>query len=837
MQQVRRGRFELRVSNPFHGPSGRPEPAPAGTHLVLVAGDDPVSVGIAEQVGLRAGANQRLILSWGDLDRQLFRGKAEFAVLDPVRPWKSLLAVRRSLRDRRIEELVFCLAPERSRRWAPLALRWRDLVAVNADGETCRLTWRRPLASWRFLRGEPLADIGRPSLWDLAWKALVWARAVTLLGASYAASLRKKPRVVLPQSPEPASGRAVLCLPGNEFAARLDSEVLACDANEIVVTTDPALPSAEAVQRILDRLAQPDVWLVCGRALVKQLLGEGLAPHRPHESGTFCLAAAASLFAFRRDVFLALGGLSAFEQQLPGQGWAALGLRAWLRGYKSVYAGDIDIRTLPLAPSKLGTDGELPSLLASSDKHRATFGLLRQYAGSREFRAAYRRRLRELRLPASLGRGQARWMALTFPGAAVFERAASPKALRIAVVCPRLPYPPRDAWSSRLHQLLSRLSENCEINLFGYSENPSTTQVEGLLEYCRRVVTVPLAAPQGTARRTGYGELRALRSEAMRAHLQALLSDWQAPLVAVESSMLAFVSAWLDPLAVVRVASTSDLRWPQFQDLDHLPAAQALHRPPAWRREVARWMRYERRYLSRFDHLVATSSREDALLGKWLPKQKRTLIQDGLNTEYFRADEKEPDEGRVLLVGEWSDPLHLVAFRNVAESIWPFITAALPGAELVVIAGDDYRTHWRRVHRQSLPERKGLTILGHVGDLRPFYQRAAVVLVPPPASHGSRSRLIEAMSMSCAVVAAPSCLDFGAESGRDLLLAERPADLASAVVRLLSNPALRAQLGAQARSFVQSWSDWGRTASEHLRLYEELIRDRSRTGGERKGLA
>jgi glycosyltransferase involved in cell wall biosynthesis len=74
---------------------------------------------------------------------------------------------------------------------------------------------------------------------------------------------------------------------------------------------------------------------------------------------------------------------------------------------------------------------------------------------------------------------------------------------------------------------------------------------------------------------------------------------------------------------------------------------------------------------------------------------------------------------------------------------------------------------------------------------------------------GTRLKLLEAMAMGKPVVATR----LGAEGypvtdGRELRLADTPADFAQAVVALLDSPARRAELGQIARDFVERRYDW-----------------------------
>ena len=67
------------------------------------------------------------------------------------------------------------------------------------------------------------------------------------------------------------------------------------------------------------------------------------------------------------------------------------------------------------------------------------------------------------------------------------------------------------------------------------------------------------------------------------------------------------------------------------------------------------------------------------------------------------------------------------------------------------------------------------------------------------------------MAMAKPVIAAPPALAaLAAVPGRDLVCANTPAEWADAVAGLLSDPARRRELGANARRFVEDHHHWDR---------------------------
>jgi glycosyltransferase involved in cell wall biosynthesis len=808
---------------------GRSEPP---LIVLFVHDDGPRSVAMADEIGRARPGTARLIASWGEVNQKQFRDAREFIVLDSKRPWHSLTSLRRKLLRRRVELVVLQLTSQApaARRWPAAALLWRKLLVFNEDGESHPVDWRQPLASWRFVRGAPGAEIRRPTRFAFLREWLAWVGVAALL-AGWLLRNRRAPRS-RPHELLPArDGCAVLCLPASE-AAQLDPHVAGCDAADLVVTPEPLLPGSEIVAALRRRLHQPGVWLVCGRAGFKHVLGEGWAPHRPRESGTFCLGASSALFAFRRDVFLELGGLTAFEQQLPGQGWAALSLRGWLRGYRTIYAGDLGSRAVKQAASPVQTPEGPPlaSLLPVCDSIPAAARLLHRHARTPEFRGAYRAAVRRLRLPPANTKPSARLAPLAEPGSVILEGRETGRRLRLAMLVPELPLPSSGGDTARAHHLLRRIAGHCDLFLFCYAHKTAEPQLDALLAYCARLVLVqpgpePLPALVGGL----PDDVGRFQTLVMRRHLEVLLDDWRIPLVEVEGTRLAMAGSWLERSSAATVLAAPELRFSL-----HGQARTSAPRASAQRfgREAAAWRRYELRHLPRFDCLVTAAARDQETLSRTVPRPLLRTVENGIDTEHFRSTRPDPGEDRVLFVGELHDFVNILALETLLGEIWPRVLDCRPQAELTVVAGADHRQHWRRHFRRPLPEAphvpgsRQFTVLGHVGDLRPLYERASVVVAPLAAGNGANPRVLEALAMGRAVVATAAACQQLAALGSDLLVETQPAAFAAAVVKLLADERLRRRVGQQGRAHVESRYSWDRSAAQQLAVYEDLLRKR-----------
>ena len=138
-----------------------------------------------------------------------------------------------------------------------------------------------------------------------------------------------------------------------------------------------------------------------------------------------------------------------------------------------------------------------------------------------------------------------------------------------------------------------------------------------------------------------------------------------------------------------------------------------------------------------------------------------------------------------------------------ARHVLPRVRADVPDVCFFVVG--------QRPHRRLdvLRRDPAVVLTGWVEDVRPYIAQAAVCVAPLRIGGGTRLKLLEAMAMGKPVVAT----HLGAEGypladGRELLLANTPADFAARVIALLRSPEQGAVLGRAARAFVQEHYDW-----------------------------
>ena len=116
--------------------------------------------------------------------------------------------------------------------------------------------------------------------------------------------------------------------------------------------------------------------------------------------------------------------------------------------------------------------------------------------------------------------------------------------------------------------------------------------------------------------------------------------------------------------------------------------------------------------------------------------------------------------------------------------------------------------------RRPAPEIEALaservTVTGTVGDVRPFYARAAAVIVPLRVGSGTRLKILEAMAAGVPVIStARGAEGLKVEQEKNILLADTPEEITTAVRNLISSPETAMHLATEARSLVRRVYDW-----------------------------
>jgi glycosyltransferase involved in cell wall biosynthesis len=138
------------------------------------------------------------------------------------------------------------------------------------------------------------------------------------------------------------------------------------------------------------------------------------------------------------------------------------------------------------------------------------------------------------------------------------------------------------------------------------------------------------------------------------------------------------------------------------------------------------------------------------------------------------------------------------------QSIWPIIKQSLPFLKLIVL-GSGKPT----AEIEALQQDKDLWFTGRVPDVKEYYEKAALSVVPLKSGSGTRLKILEALNLGVPVISTTK----GAEgidytASEDLVIADSEADFAKEVIQVITHIETRMDLQRKGRALIEKKYDW-----------------------------
>jgi glycosyltransferase involved in cell wall biosynthesis len=214
-------------------------------------------------------------------------------------------------------------------------------------------------------------------------------------------------------------------------------------------------------------------------------------------------------------------------------------------------------------------------------------------------------------------------------------------------------------------------------------------------------------------------------------------------------------------------------------------------------REISNTRDLERRATTQLDRVCVVSDLDAAQLG-----QRCVVVPNGVDLVAFHPTPL-PSAPTVVFTGTLSYAPNVDALTWFADTAWPQVLAARPDAELLVVG----RLPVPEV--VALNDRQGITVVADVPDVTPYLERSRAAVMPLRLGSGTRLKALEAMAAGRPVVATTIALEgLRITPGEQALVADDADGLAAAVLRVLGDDVLAAELADSARGFVEREHDW-----------------------------
>lgn len=388
--------------------------------------------------------------------------------------------------------------------------------------------------------------------------------------------------------------------------------------------------------------------------------------------------------------------------------------------------------------------------------------------------------------------------------------------------------PPNTGGKIRSYQILRELSRRHQVTVGLFYAAEATDRHAELKSQFQEVICWPVEPPPrgSRAEQMGYARnffslrphsvVRFCRPEMVR-DLRRLVANGKFDLIVCDFVLAAPIVPWNSQAPKVLFAHNVEaMIWRRHFEVARNPIWKAV-----WWREYRTTVRMERKYARAADHILTVSEQDREHFGKFTDAAKITAIPTGVDVNYFQPDASLEEANSVVFTGsmDWRPNEDGIIF--FAQKILPRIRQAIPNVVLWVVGRSPSAAVKKLAESDS-----GIRVTGVVDDIRPYMARGSVYIVPLRVGGGTRLKIFEAMAMAKAIVSTT----IGAEGlpvthGKDVLLADDPADFAEQTIHLLRNESRRKQLGSSARNLVEQHYSWGRVAADCETVFERVVQE------------
>lgn len=390
--------------------------------------------------------------------------------------------------------------------------------------------------------------------------------------------------------------------------------------------------------------------------------------------------------------------------------------------------------------------------------------------------------------------------------------------MKILMLTPYLPYPLWSGGQIRTYNLLKNLSHDHEITLFSFIRDPREKKyISNLNKYCKKV-KVFLKRPPWSLKSlilagvTYYplvvcmylsGKVRkAIEEEIDREHFDLIHAE----------TFYVMPNIPENNIPIILVEQTIEyLVYRHFTDnfkLFPMKIAMSL--------DVAKILYWEKKFWRKASKVVAMSSADKKQMLELSAGLDVSLVPNGVDTDFFKMRQNsKKNEKIILFVGNFKWLQNREAVSILVKEIWPKINKKIPSARLWIIG----KFPTEEILKFASPSIK---VSSDVDDIREAYRKSMILLAPIYGPGGTRYKILEAMASGIPVVTTATGIEgLYSRHNREALIKDKPEDLASETIRLLTDSKLYNNLVINGRKLVETKYSWKTIAEDLDHIYKE----------------
>lgn len=260
----------------------------------------------------------------------------------------------------------------------------------------------------------------------------------------------------------------------------------------------------------------------------------------------------------------------------------------------------------------------------------------------------------------------------------------------------------------------------------------------------------------------------------------------------------------------------------QFQLMEHKTLRfSRRERMLRWESYVKLWL-YEKK-LSRSTKLeVVCGPDDEVFIHRHIDREAPVMVvANGVDLEFFHpssASDARAADPTVIFCGAMDYSPNVDALRWFFESIHDLLLKRIADVRVLIVGKNPI------AEVEAYGSRRGVTVTGGVPDVRPYYKRAWLQMVPLRIGGGTRLKIVESLAIGTPVVSTTiGAQGLDLKHGEEILIADDSEAFASEIARALTNADLLERIRISGIATANQRFGWPAIGSRLAEHYETLV--------------
>jgi len=264
----------------------------------------------------------------------------------------------------------------------------------------------------------------------------------------------------------------------------------------------------------------------------------------------------------------------------------------------------------------------------------------------------------------------------------------------------------------------------------------------------------------------------------------------------------------------------------QYQLMEHRRVHFSLKNRLLNFENYAKLFLFERAAARRCALQVVCGPDDETFIRKYISRSVPiSVIPNGVDLEYFHpgtsAMARDP-EPTVIFCGAMDYTPNVDALRWYFSEIHDHLAPKVANLKIIIVGKDPIP------EVKAYAQKPGVTVTGGVPDVRPYYKRAWLQIVPLRIGGGTRLKIVESLGIGTAVVSTTiGAQGLDLRHGHDILYADTAEEFIQQTARALKDTALRSKFELNGRDSAVARLSWKKLGADLSHAYARRFQSRA----------